>query len=277
MYRSPITPENFQSAWNYSCKKCRQAKKRTLVRKIAVPVSQLLFFLAFLLLTYGIAYDGFPGLIRSFLSKIPYTAEIWLPFSALLLDSAPGYEQQVIRMVLFLYGVPLAAALLLWLLSLLLYHPRKPVLSADPELHSSDLLSAARQAWQYRTPKHVSTVPFFSVFFAFILVGSCVAFMLYYKNDPTVFRYLQAGMAQASFYFVLSCLIVFVSYMILNLPLRLMVSLLYRCRVPERLLKDADCYHQQQLRAVSPALKEEPNAQPVEMDTDVPETGLDGE
>ena len=242
MYQSPITKQNFQQAWDYGCRKNRQVRRRHLVRKLVIPVSQILFFLCFLIITYGVAYDGFPNLVRSFLTKIPYTAAFWQQFSSLLLDSAGSQTEQLVRLILFVYGVPLAGALIFYLPVMLFYHPRKPVLSSDPSLHSRDLYVLSQDTFEYRTPRYISSLPFFSLLFAMILIGGCVAFLLYYKHNPTVFSWLQAGMAQASLYFVLGCFIVFLLYLVLNLPLRMVVSLLYTCRVPKSFPEDAEKY-----------------------------------
>lgn len=264
MYRSPITDSNFLEAWDYGSRKCRQAKKKRVIRKLVVPVSQVLFFLCFLVVTYGIAYDGFPELVRSFLNKIPYSAEIWQQISGPLLDSAQGYGQQLLHLACFVYGIPLAVTLVVWLLVVLLYHPRTPALSTDKDLYSRDLFVVSQQAYQYRTPKYIGSLPFLSLLFAIILIGSCVAFMMYYKNHPAVYAALQWGMAQASFYFVMGCFLVFLAYLLLNLPLRLVVSLLYTCKIPKFFIDDAEHYHWQKTRGGTPDVpfqSEAPSAQ----------------
>ena len=262
MYRSPITDANFLEAWDYGSRKCREAKKKRAIRKIVIPVSQVLFFLCFLVVTYGIAYDGFPELVRSFLNKIPYSAEIWQQISVPLLDSAQGYGQQLLRLGIFVYGLPLAVTLVLWLLVVLIYHPRTPALSNDKDLYSRDLFVVSQQAYQYRTPKYISSLPFLSLFFAIILIGSCVAFMLYYKNHPAVYEVLQWGMAQASFYFVMGCFLAFLAYLLFNLPLRLVVSLLYTCKVPKFFIEDAVHYHWQKTKGGTPEVPFQSAPQP---------------
>ena len=248
MYRSPITDANFQEAWDYGCRKSREAKKKRVLRRVMVPVSQVLFFLCFLVVTYGVAYDGFPQLTRRFLEKIPYSAQIWQQISGVLLDSVQGYGPQLLRLGIFVYGIPLAVTLVCWLLIVLLYHPRKPKLGSDPSLQSRDLFVVSQQAWEYRTPRYMGSLPFLSLLFAIILIGSCVAYMLYYKNEPAVRALLQAGMAQASFYFVMGCFIAFLAYLLLNLPLKFVVSLFYTCRIPKSFPDDAEHYHWQKTR-----------------------------
>lgn len=248
MYRSPIQKENFQQAWDYGCRKYRRAKKARLIRNITVPVSQLLFFLCFLVLTYGIFYDGFEGLFAPFLQKIPYTAELWEYYSARVFAPGTGLTDQLIAMGNLLYGIPVVAALLLWLLCCLLYHPARPVLSQDPELHPGNLFSVSQQISHYNSLRHSSTLTFCSVFYAIILAGGCVAFLLYYKDAPQVAKLLREGWAQASLYFLLAWLILFALYHLLNLPLRLILGILSISGTSRGFPLDAERYYSEHLR-----------------------------
>ena len=248
MYRSPVQKENFQQAWDYGCRKYCRAKKSRLIRNLTVPISQLLFFLCFLILTYGIFYDGFEGLFRPFLQKIPYTAELWEYYSAKVFAQGTSLTWQLIAMGNLLYGIPVLAALLLWLLCCLIYHPAKPVLSQDPDLHPGNLFSVSQQITHYNSLRHSSTLTFCSVFYAVILAGGCVGFLLFYKDIPQVARLLQEGWAQASLYFLLAWLILFALYHLLNLPLRLVLSILSFTGTARNFPLDAERYYSEHLR-----------------------------
>ena len=248
MYRSPIQKDHFQQAWDYGCRKYRRAKKARLIRNITVPVSQLLFFLCFLALTYGIFYDGFDGLFAPFLQKIPYTAELWEFYSAQIFARSADLTHQLIAMGVFLYGIPLAAALLLWLLCCLLYHPARPVLSQDPDLHPGNLFSVSQQISHYNSLRHSSTLTFCSVFYALILAGGCAAFLLFYKDVPQVAKLLQEGWAQASLYFLLAWVVLFFLYHLMNLPLRLVLSILSFTGTSRSFPMDAERYYSEHLR-----------------------------
>ena len=248
MYHSPIQAGNFQQAWDYGCRKYRRAKKARLIRNITVPVSQILFFLCFLVLTYGVFYDGFEGLFSPFLQKIPYTAELWEFYSAPFFEQNTALSHQLIAMGVLLYGIPAGAALLLWLLCCLIYHPARPVLSQDPDLHPGNLFSVSQQITHYNSLRHSSTLTFCSVFYALILAGGCVAFLLCCKDVPQVARLLQEGWPQASLYFLLAWLILFAFYHLLNLPLRLVLSLLSISGTSRNFSLDAERYYSQHLR-----------------------------
>ena len=58
-------------------------------------------------------------------------------------------------------------------------------------------------------------------------------------------------MAQASFYFVLGCFLVFLAYLLFNLPMRLVVSLFYTCRIPKSFPEDAEQYHWQKTKSAA--------------------------
>ena len=264
MYHSPIQKENFQQAWDYGCRKYRRAKKARLIRNITVPVSQLLFFLCFLILTYGIFYDGFEGLFAPFLQKIPYTAELWEYYSARVFAPGTGLTDQLIAMGIFLYGIPILVSLLLWLLLCLIYHPAKPVLSQNPDLHPGNLFSVSQQVSHYSSMRHSSTLTFCSIFYAVILVGSCAAFLLYYKDQPQVSAFLQKGWAQSSLYFLLICLLLFALYHLLNLPLRLVLSLFYLSHSARNFSVDAERYYGEHLRLKNAQADDTPSQEPGE-------------
>ena len=241
MYPHPITQENFHSAWDYGCRKYLRARKASAIRSLSVPVCQLLFFLCFLVLTYGVIYDGFSGLPRSFLLKLPYGEDIWLQLSEILLmEALPG---QLAGLLGLLYSLPLAAALLIWLLVLIFYHPAAPVLSQDPELHPRDLWTTAQQIGRDRSPRHSAALAFLSVLFGLMVAGGFTGFLFYYQNMPEIQQFLRQGMGQASLYFLLAWILLFFSYRLLNLPVKMVTSLLSYCPVSDRFYKDAETYY----------------------------------
>ena len=107
---------------------------------------------------------------------------------------------------------------------------------------------------QYEPVYHSSTLTFFSVLFCVLLLGGCMSFMTHYRNDPAVLQLLGDGWAQAGLYFVLTCLVIFILYQILNLPLRILVSMFYCCRISGDFPEDARDYDR---RKALPDLPEE--------------------
>ena len=242
MYRSPIRDENFPEAWDYGCRKYRRARKVSLMRSLMIPVSQVLYFLCFLVLTYGVFYDGFPGL-QPFLRLLPGAGTFWEQCSAFLFDGFSGLDGQLLSLGIFLYGLPLAAALGLLVLIFLLYHPARPVLSQDPQLHAGNLLSVSQQIQQHTELRHGSFLSLFSLLYALILAAGTILFLILCRDTPAAAELLRNGWAQAGLYLILAWVVLLGLYLLLNLPLKLVLELLCMTNISPAFSADVQAFY----------------------------------
>lgn len=241
-YETPITDSNLDKVFRYSRRKHYWIAKKSVIRSAVLTVGQLLFFLTFFILAYGVLYDLSEGLMKSFIERLPALTEAWGRFSDFLFAGAEG-TKRLTPMLLFLYGVPAAGSLLCALLVVLLYHPSAPKVSKDPAQKPRDLWVLSQHISKFQDPKKNSTFSFCSLLFGLIAVGFLICYLLYFKTDPAIHAQLQANLGQASLYMVIGWAIGVAAYGIFNLPLRLLLFLLYFCPVPKDYYRDVDTYY----------------------------------
>lgn len=226
----PITEDTFEQIWAYARTKHYWAKKQALLRCIATPVSQLLFFCSFLILTYGTVFEYSTGLLRSFFMKAPFLASHWQEFSPLLFGNGAGDSGKLMRMAGFLYGPALAAVVIMGILVTVLYHPIPPRCQETPQARDLWVLSRHIQAAGRKKPGNM--FGFCGIFFGILSMSAILFFMLYNIRNPEIAARLRANAGQANLLFVLGALCAFLAYWVLNLPLQLVIRLACRTAVP---------------------------------------------
>ena len=248
MYRSPITEENFLTAWEFGCKKYTASRRKACVRRIIVPVSHFLFFLSFLILTYGVLYDGYPGKIRDFLAKIPMAELLWQTISLFLLDNFSSLTGQFLGLALLLYGPAVAAALILFLLTLVFCHPAKPMLSIDPLYQPYDLACLSKQITDYEDDGKRKVITMCGILYTLILLTVCAALLYLTQEFPQSFSMLQNGYLRGTIQGAMYFLIGVLCYLVLELPLKIVIALLSGFRSPRAFHRDAQLYYDESER-----------------------------
>ena len=231
---------DFPQKWKTAVRRLYWTRKKAVIRDLVTTVSQLLFFTVFLVLGYGILYECSSGALRSFLDSSRALVLCWQKFAAILFAGAPGQWEKLLRLVLFLYGVPFMASLTAALMVGLLYHPLRPKLPDGETEQAKQLWVVANQVRAAREKKRSGVFGFCAMFFAMICAGAVAFFYLYIVKTG------QPGESRIwVLHVVLGAVGSLVGYGLLNLPLRLLVLPLYASRVPQSFYDEADaCYRQ---------------------------------
>ena len=243
MQAEPITSETFPKVWRYTARKRYWAKKNALIRSWTGFVSQTLFFCTAVILSYGILLTLSTGLVRQFLMLQPMLAEAWEGLSDMILAGARSNGQKLGHLALFLYGPPLAAGLAAALAAELLYHPRSlPLPEGEQE--------QARQLWvmtqhirgaEEKQKNHVLT--FCAILYGLMAAGIVAFFLLYNAKNPQIAGELQTRAGPAGFYFGAGTLAGLLVYLLLNIPMRLVLDLLFSTRVPAGFYDSVGAYY----------------------------------
>lgn len=240
---SPIQTDSFDTVWSYTVKKRGHAKKMALVRRVAVPIAQILFFLAFFVLSYGTVYTLSGTYIRSYFDQVPALPALWEQFRGLVFSSAGSRGAEILRCLGLVYLLPLAATVPFALLIFLLYHPKTPKLPEDEPQRARDLWVAARHAHIFSRQKVSSTGTFCSVFYGVIALAAAVGFILYGMSISGYTHQIEVSAAKISFYVCVGAVGLVVCYLIANIPLRLILKYLYATYLPKNLLSETEAYY----------------------------------
>lgn len=145
-FSKPITQENFPKAWRSVRRRYKLAKVKAAIRRIAVPVGEILFFPAFLMLAFGGAASFTTPGIQALLAKAPVIAPMWNQLREILFSSASSTLDYILRGAAFLYAVPFCAFLAAALLITIVYHPKAFSLSGNIHQDAQALWTMARYA-----------------------------------------------------------------------------------------------------------------------------------
>lgn len=145
-FSKPITLENFPKAWRSVRCRYKLAKVKAAIRRIAVPVGEILFFPAFLMLAFGSAVSFTTPGIQALLAKVPVLAPAWNQLKEPLFGSASSALDYILRGAAFLYAVPFCAFLAAALLIAIVYHPKAFSLSGNINQDAQALWTMARYA-----------------------------------------------------------------------------------------------------------------------------------
>lgn len=238
---SPITSENFQTAWKIVARKHRRSMKKALIRRFPVMLAQLFFGCVFLILAFGVIYEsGAPG-ARSFLDQIPEAMNWCSRVAATILEGAPDGTEWIIRCAILLCLIPFLIAFAATVLIVLLYHPITPKQTGDLSEDSWRLWSMAKRAKEYSKKSGNDTAIVLSV----LLGLFTVLFALGEKQEAV--SPMQA---------VLYGIAVIIGYNVVNLPLRLLLTAMHFCYVPKAMLEETEHFHAQ-FKRPEPAVTEE--------------------
>lgn len=145
-FSKPITQENFPKAWRSIRRRYKLAKVKAAIRRIALPVGEILFFPAFLMLAFGSAVSFTTPGIQALLAKVPVLAPVWNQIKEPLFGSAVSTLDYILRGAAFLYAVPFCAFLAAALLISIVYHPKAFSLSGNIGQDAQALWTMARYA-----------------------------------------------------------------------------------------------------------------------------------
>ena len=240
---SPITVETFPQAWRCIARKRYWAKKKWVIRSICVPVSQLLYFSAFVILAYGAAYSMTPDSVKRLIEKVPELVRLWEKFAAILLAPAQTELQQILCCAVFLILVPFAVSLPLALAVLLFYHPRTPKSTGSPAQDSWELWVMSKHAQAYAQRKEGIMASICGVFAGLLILLAVFGLVLYWMKTPSLHHQIRNNPFAVAWMLFLCGAGAFAAYKLLNLPLVLLLKLLHFCRVPQQLMDDAEDYY----------------------------------
>lgn len=241
-FPTPITADNFSSAWRYVTRKYRLAKKASKTRSLALSLGQILYFPAFLILMLGAVCTLTPRSVTSFVEKAPAAVRFWNRISGLLFAGADTLGQQLLRGAIILYGVPLAVFLVAAILIFLVYHPRALPLTGDSRKDAEALWSMARHAQNMARENEKDINGPLAIFTGIAAAAFAIGVIIYWISDPVGKELAsQQGLSTNLKLFALALILIF-SYNILNLPLAVVMKVMCSCSVPKRLSSAAEIY-----------------------------------
>lgn len=240
---SPITSETFPVAWRSIARKRYWAKKKWIIRSVCVPISQLLYFFAFLILAYGAAVSMAPASVQSFLTKLPELTRLWEKFAAVLLAPAQTEVQRILCCAVFLILIPFTASLPAALAVVLLYHPRTPKTTGTPSQDAWELWVMSKHAQAYAQRKEGLMANICGVFAGLMILLFVFGLVLHWMKNPAAHYQIRNNPFAVAWMLLLYGAGAFAAYKLLNLPLVLLLKLLHFCRVPQQLMDDTEAYY----------------------------------
>ena len=237
-----ITPENFDSCWQYIDQLRRSARRKCAIARFGGFWANffLLFFLLFA--ANGLIYAHFHGPYHSFLASIPMFSELWTKTSALLLNPGDSLNVQLIKLILGAYGVSILLFLVLALLIALTYHPRRrPVPEGTYAARTEQLSKAAQEAWSRSIKTRLSTSAASTLLVIICAFGLVSAYAVYLQ-DPNLLAGLLAKYPTGDV--ATNCMLyVFAAFLVSHLfssILLLLTRFLYRFHFPYDLMAQAE-------------------------------------
>jgi len=177
----PVTWETLPQCWPYIDGLRRKARRKSSIAKIGGFLTNLFFLFTLLFLGNGLIYRHLSGPYHRFLDSLGFFTPLWSKVSGLLLKSGDTLAMQILKLLLFAYGVSMLLFAALALIIVLVYHPRNRQM---PEGTYADctaaLAQAAEDAWNhsYKTRIHTSIVSTVLVIFAaFFLFFAYVVYL----------------------------------------------------------------------------------------------------
>lgn len=256
----PVNRENFEWAWHYARRKYCRTKKKRAARRAAAFLSHLLFFAAFLLLGYGVVCARSQDPAAGILSRIPLISELWRSFSAFLFKNAQTDPQKLIRMIAFLYGLPIAGAMTVTLLIWLLYHPLSPTLPKEEVRQARALWLLSRELRSFQGKQLTRSYLFYSLIFGILSAGALMMLFLYSHLDPGTGSLLSSSSERWG-PLILALPGTTAAYFLLSLPLLPMLIPLNRSYVPEIFHRKVSAYYEEVRKGLNepPSSPEEPS------------------
>ncbi len=250
-YPEIIHKETFPDAWSYASTRLRRAKQCRLLQALIDPVVHWSFLAVFLFLSLGMLYTrldlpGFPELFQ----KGPAFPDAWFRFSGEVLTKlpCPGFLPPLAWEILICLGiswlVPLALALALTALVLLLYRPRLREIPAgdDETAGAKALIGLLRDIKRQRSKSTRQNSAVTSFVF---LIGMGLLLCVYLFNRSIADSALtDTILADRNLSIKLAVLVFgcFFLYGAANYPLMVLVRLLCRCRIPAPFAAKAENY-----------------------------------
>lgn len=250
---SPITAENFRSAWKCIARKRRRSIKKELIRRVSVTLAQILYFFVFLVLAIGIFYEMCGPLVRSYIDVVPQVGIWWGQLRAAVLDGAANEAGRILRCAGMLYLLPFGAVLPFVVLIVALYHPRAPKRTGDLKQDAWQLRSLAKHAQVYAQRKENNTAAVCATFVGVLMAVFVLGLMLYAHANPDLRDEVVAQAHQANLRCFLYGAALYICYRIANIPLRLMLWPLHFCHVPATMVTDTESYYDQLSRSETAA------------------------
>lgn len=242
---SPITADNFQTAWKCIAGKRRWSIKKELIRRVSVSVAQLLYFFVFLILALGVFYEMGGPLVRRFMDQFEEVGIWWHMVSDPVLAGASGEAARILRCAGALYLLPFCTVLPIAVLIVLFYHPRTPKQTGEALQDAWQLRGLAKHAQVYAQRKENDTAKICSFFMGMVMVLFVLGMMLFAYGDPSLQGEVVAQAHLANLRCFLYGVAMFFCYRIVNLPLKWMLKLLHFCHVPAAMVTDTEEYYNQ--------------------------------
>jgi len=212
------------------------------IRKIALPIGQILFFPVFVILAAGAALSLTPPGVQRLLGSLPMLESLWKSVAETLFSSASSIVSYIVRAAAFLYLVPFAAFLLVSLVILLVYHPKAPQFTDDHRQNAETMWTLARHAQMNARLKEKDISGKLAVLTGIIAAVGVVGIFVCWLVVPG-YGDLLSGLAITEHLklFVLSLILIF-SYGILNFPLTWVMKPVHSCHIPKRMVESAEVY-----------------------------------
>ena len=127
-----ITPENFDSCWQFIDRLRRKSRRMCAIARIGGFWANLCLLFSLLFAVNGLIYSRFRGPYHSFLASIPHFSDLWTKISLLLLNPGDTLIAQSLKLTLGAYGISILLFLALALVIVLVYHPRRRPMPPEP-------------------------------------------------------------------------------------------------------------------------------------------------
>lgn len=182
MLRFPekVTDGTFEQAWAYIAAAVCKARRRYVMEAPISWMTNLLFFCCAVLVSLGVMMEDIP-VAAAYAESLPMVAQWWESYRMWLHEQQLEPRQMQLLTVGLLYGIPMAAGVLISLAVRLVYHPKQPAVpEGNRKERSWQLLETAKQAVAYtRRANHSSSVLFAALygfgmfaFISYVLYGS---------------------------------------------------------------------------------------------------------
>ena len=241
-FPTPITNENFPKAWNIVRRKYKKAKVSAVIRKIAKPIGEFLFFPIFLMMAFGASVSFTTPNVSALISRIPVVPGLWQTLSTMVFGSADSVLDYILSSALLLYAVPFAAFLVAALVIALVYHPKTYATSGDHYQDGQALWTMARHALTDSRSKGKDVSGTLALITGIIEALGSLAVVFYWLLVPGGEDVLAGiGIANTLKLFGLALILIF-SYALVALPLNLLMKLICATPVSAKIPESAEDY-----------------------------------
>lgn len=241
-FPDPITKDTFPQACEWADRRLRRAKKRRAFIKLAPAITQPVFAVVLAAMVYGMIYDYGTAMTTAYLDKLPQAVQLWERLRPLVYSSAETLPQQLLAWCVPLYLLPMALALAVALLVLVVYHPRRNL----PNPQDSAAEQARQLCLTLRGANAMSKIPpsnlvgFWNALFAVVGAAVLFGFVLFALMDSTIEAAVESHAHLANWGLFAAFLVVLLGYQLICLPLTLFQRLLAWCHVPKKALDAAE-------------------------------------